>query len=265
MTDAKLAAKLDDIQRKLSLVGDDAYRRGFNEGLDAMRLHALTVFENQPSVSVEKVVCTKCGHDNGWLGSTSKACQKPLVDKFPGVHLCGCHCVFPEPQPSVPSGDAAMNLIEDIEIFKRAKEKMGHIDDKMLLWCLKGTVLLDVPMFSYQSALIDELEDRLFPEYDGDKVTLEDFGWRTPDGLIIYSDVFCTENHSESKSAGRVNLEPYDCCRKCPHCFRHFKRRYYVGHPETCSRNPTTGSVPSVVGGGDKAELGNEDKDTSCS
>ena len=48
----------------------------------------------------ESAVCTKCGHDSaGWLGSsTTKTCQKPLVDKFPGVHLCGCKCVFPSSQ-----------------------------------------------------------------------------------------------------------------------------------------------------------------------
>jgi len=136
------------------------------------------------------------------------------------------------------------NLIEDIEIYRRAKEKMGHIDDKMLLWCLKGTALLDVPMFSYQAALIDELEDRLFPEYDGDKVKLEDFGWSTPDGLIIYSNVFCTcECH-------RTELLHADhpCCAKCPYCFRHFKSRYYVGHPEKCLRNPTTQPTGSASG-----------------
>lgn len=77
------------------------------------------------------------------------------------------------------------DLLEEIDIYKRAKAEMGTIDDKMLLWLLLGTVLLDVPMFSYQSALIDELEDRLYPEYDGDKVKMEPFGWRTPDGLII--------------------------------------------------------------------------------
>jgi hypothetical protein len=127
-----------------------------------------------------------------------------------------------------------MQLIEDIEAFQRAKEKMGHVDDRMLLWLLKGTVLLDVPMFSYQSALIDELEDRLYPEYDGDTVQLEDFGWSTPDGLIIYSDVFCTCQHHRTKGAA---CDP-PCCSKCPYCFRHFKAKFYEGHPEQCSRKP---------------------------
>lgn len=121
-------------------------------------------------------------------------------------------------------------LIDDIDIFNRAKEKMSKIDDKMLLWLLKGTNLLDVPVFSYHAALVDVLEDRLYPEYDGDKVRMEDFGWRTPEGLIIYSDVFCTEVHPEYKVP-----EP-TCCKKCPHCFRHFKPQHYAGHPETCSK-----------------------------
>lgn len=126
-------------------------------------------------------------------------------------------------------------LIEDVDIFNRAKEKLSKIDDKMLLWLLKGTTLLDVPMFSYHSALVDVLEDRLYPEYDGDKVKMEEFGWRTPDGLIIYSEVFCTVDHERVKDC--------ELCQKCPHCFRHFKLQHYAGHPETCSRKSTKETI----------------------
>lgn len=125
------------------------------------------------------------------------------------------------------------DLIEDIDLFNRAKKKMGKIDDKMLLWLLKGTVLIDVPMFSYQAALVDELEDRLFAEYDGDKVKLEDFGWSTPNGLIIYSESFCI---CECHRAKGMMIHDVPCCAKCPYCFRHFKPKFYNGHPETCSR-----------------------------
>ena len=128
----------------------------------------------------------------------------------------------------------SIDLIEEIDIYKRAKENVGRIDDKMLLWLLRSTVLLDVPVFSYQFALVDELEDRLYPEYDGDKVRLEDFGWSTPEGLIIYSDVFCTDASHRTKDT--MHQEP-NCC-KCPYCFRHFKTEFYKGHPEQCSRRP---------------------------
>lgn len=50
---------------------------------------------------VKCVDCLLCGHDNGWLGSSSKTCQYPLANKFPGVHLCGCHCVFPTATPLI--------------------------------------------------------------------------------------------------------------------------------------------------------------------
>ena len=123
------------------------------------------------------------------------------------------------------------DLVEDIEIFARAKEKMGGVDNRMLLWLLKGTVLLDVPMFSYQSALVDELEDRLYPDYDGDTVKMEDFGWRTPEGLVIYTDTFCTEVHENDQTC------PAQCC-KCPYCFRHFKAAFYAGHPDKCNLRP---------------------------
>ncbi len=127
-----------------------------------------------------------------------------------------------------------IDLVEEIDLYDRAKKKVGKIDDKMLLWLLRGTVLLDVPMFSYQAALVDELEDRLFPEYDGDKVRLEDFGWSTPDGLIIYSDAFCTcDCHRRTNIVHAI-----PCCAKCPHCFRHFTHKAYKQHFGKCSRQP---------------------------
>ena len=35
-------------------------------------------------------------------------------------------------------------------------------------------------------ALVDEIYKRVFPEYDGEKITIQDWGWETPDGRIIY-------------------------------------------------------------------------------
>jgi len=126
------------------------------------------------------------------------------------------------------------NLLEEIDIYMRAKERMGKIDDRMLLWLLKGTVLLDAPVFSYRSALVDELEDCLFPEYDGDAVRLEDFGWSTPEGLIIYNDAFCTCDCHRKQNIVHAN----PCCAKCPYCFRHFTHAAYAKHDGQCDRQP---------------------------
>ena len=128
------------------------------------------------------------------------------------------------------------NFLEDIDVYNRAKKQIEKIDDRMLLWLLKGTVLLDVPMFSYKSALVGELEDRLFPEYDGDKVKLEDFGWSTPDGLIIYSEDFCTCDCHRKENIVHAN----PCCAKCPYCFRHFTHTAYAKHDGKCEQQPLT-------------------------
>lgn len=37
-------------------------------------------------------------------------------------------------------------------------------------------------------AIFCEIAERLFPEYDGEKVTWEQYGWNTPDGSIEYVD-----------------------------------------------------------------------------
>lgn len=54
------------------------------------RVHALA---SEPD-SIVPQTCAECGHEAGWLGSSTKTCQKPLVDRFPGIQICGCHCVF---------------------------------------------------------------------------------------------------------------------------------------------------------------------------
>lgn len=69
---------------------------GFVEAVTIIRLEYEKVtapIAISDTVALERA-CINCGHEEEWLGSTSKTCQKPLVPKFPGIQTCGCKCVF---------------------------------------------------------------------------------------------------------------------------------------------------------------------------
>ena len=77
---------------------------------------------------------------------------------------------------------------ELLKSFKRT-DKISKMDDRELLWCLKAHKVWesdDDGVFDMKSDLVDALETRLYPEYDGDKVTWEEWGWKTENGEIRY-------------------------------------------------------------------------------
>lgn len=79
---------------------------------------------------------------------------------------------------------------EFFEYIKRCVDTSGRcsrMDNRELLWWIMKTIEHDRGIDdSFESYMWGELEDRLYPEYDGDKVTVEDYGWKTPNGPIIY-------------------------------------------------------------------------------
>lgn len=69
----------------------------------------------------------------------------------------------------------------------RIHEEIAKADNRKLLWLLLSTPQFrDWPMDGPISAIRDEIENRLYPEYDGDKVKFEEWGWATPEGPVVY-------------------------------------------------------------------------------
>lgn len=69
----------------------------------------------------------------------------------------------------------------------RYQEELEKVDNKKLLWLLLNTPQFkDWPMDGPISAIRGAIEDRLYPEYDGDKVQITERGWKTPEGEINY-------------------------------------------------------------------------------
>lgn len=64
---------------------------------------------------------------------------------------------------------------------------VAQADNKKLLWLAMQTQTWKaLPLEGPDAAIFTEIENRLFPEYDGDTVTCEEWGWKTPESEIRY-------------------------------------------------------------------------------
>lgn len=74
-------------------------------------------------------------------------------------------------------------LLGEIELNTKLKEA----DNRKVLWLAMNTRLWkERDMIGLETEILNEVENRLYPEYDGETVTFEDWGWKTPDGEIRY-------------------------------------------------------------------------------
>jgi len=65
--------------------------------------------------------------------------------------------------------------------------KLKEADNKKILWLAMGTeAWMNTSIFDLTGDILAEIECRLYPEYDGDLVTRQDWGWKTPGGDIRY-------------------------------------------------------------------------------
>ncbi len=66
-------------------------------------------------------------------------------------------------------------------------KQVKQMDNKELLHHLISIFhRMNVHTLSTDDFILSEVEDRLFPEYDGETVTWENWGWHTPVGDIVY-------------------------------------------------------------------------------
>lgn len=84
--------------------------------------------------------------------------------------------------------DKATRLMKMIFREGATADRVSAMDNRELLWwILQMDAFREQPLdFSFEESLRGELENRLYPEYDGDKVQMTDYGWTTPDGPLIY-------------------------------------------------------------------------------
>lgn len=76
-------------------------------------------------------------------------------------------------------------LIQDMQ----QSECLAKADDKKLLWLIINMLEEwrgQQHVMGVNLAILDQLENRLYPEYDGENVRMTDTGWITPDGPVDY-------------------------------------------------------------------------------
>lgn len=76
-------------------------------------------------------------------------------------------------------------------IFNEAKisERCQKMDDRELLWWTVKVLVKSVDLMGVESHLLNALEERLYPAYDGEKVQMTPTGWKTPEGEVNYSKI----------------------------------------------------------------------------
>ncbi len=76
---------------------------------------------------------------------------------------------------------------ETFSQYMASSSALIDADGRKLLWLFKNLPDLDLPAgFSPAAAVINAIENMLYPEYDGDRVTMTERGWSTPEGDINY-------------------------------------------------------------------------------
>ena len=85
---------------------------------------------------------------------------------------------------TTPKENGSDRLLEMIETSYALKQA----DNRKILWLAMQTPAwkLVAETYDLQNDIFNEIENRLYPEYDGDKVKATDFGWETPEGEVRY-------------------------------------------------------------------------------
>lgn len=71
-------------------------------------------------------------------------------------------------------------------LYMESSKALENADGRKLLWLFKNIPGFDPPPLSPEYAVISAIEDRLYPEYDGETVKMTDKGWSTSEGDINY-------------------------------------------------------------------------------
>ena len=61
-------------------------------------------------------------------------------------------------------------------------------DNRKILWLAMQTQAWKqmAEVYDLQNSIFNEIENRLYPEYDGEKVKATEWGWETPEGEVRY-------------------------------------------------------------------------------
>jgi len=88
-------------------------------------------------------------------------------------------------EKQTPSVTQLERIVRAIEMAHTVKQ----YDNKKLLWfAMQTKAWTDTPIMTVAETILTEIENRLYPEYDGETVTVTEHGWMTPEGEIRYDN-----------------------------------------------------------------------------
>lgn len=158
-----------------------------------------------------------------------------------------------DPEKAIPELNKTMNVLKEnlfgtkskMDVLLRRKvnfEKMikarislSKTDNKKLVWMLLHTIFWEekIEPLSVEEYIIEEMSDRLFPEYDGEKVVPTEYGWSTPEGEIRYIAEGETKTVEEMLFAEIEGIEDKKAQSKNCKCDCH---KYYAFRRTCCER-----------------------------
>lgn len=100
----------------------------------------------------------------------------------------GCH--GPDGEPGINPKPIKLWTDEQYRWLLGAMElttKLQDADNRKILWLAMNTsAWKSADVVGVEADILAEVENRLYPEYDGDTVSYTEWGWQTPDGEIRY-------------------------------------------------------------------------------
>lgn len=76
---------------------------------------------------------------------------------------------------------------EEVKTFLDSIEEIKKANNNKLAWLLlQCPFVAHLEILGKEDLIINEVVERLYPEYDGESIKLADFGWKTQNGEIRY-------------------------------------------------------------------------------
>jgi hypothetical protein len=69
----------------------------------------------------------------------------------------------------------------------KLQKHFGKMDNRELCWhFIEFVDSLNLGITNPADSMCETIVDRLYPEYDGDEITRQEYGWLTPEGRVEY-------------------------------------------------------------------------------
>jgi|GEM_PF-4634694 len=129
--------------------------------------------------------------------------------------------------------------------WMKLQDHWADMDNRELLWHLKNYVnSLNLDQLGTADSMFSEIENRLYPEYDGENVHWTETGWVTPDGEVNYSQPHTQPEHEQTPSSRFFIVNVYDRPSAEHIAERRADGKFYYVHPALRNEKQYRGMTP---------------------